>query len=92
MKVYTNLFQTFKASYMLMLPLSIILQSCLGSIAALYITKQKDTFMIWELAICILVTMLYNAAILAQLNIRLIFKLLILSLISNFTLIVLVGL
>lgn len=88
MKIYNNLLRDFQASYMMMIPLSIILQSCLGSIATLYIIMNKGPMMLLQLGICIAVTMMYNASILAQLKSKLVFNLLILSLASNMLLIV----
>lgn len=71
-----------------MIPLSIVFQSCFGSVAALYILMNKGSFMLLQLALCITVTMLYNAAILAQLKPNLVFRLLILSLVLNLLLLV----
>ncbi len=83
MKVYNNLLQDFQSSYMMMIPLTIIFQSCLGSIATLYILMNKGPMMLLQLGICIAVTMMYNASVLAQLNKKVVFNLLILSVLSN---------
>lgn len=88
MKIYNNILRDFQSSYMMMIPLSIIVQSCLGSAATLYISVNKGPMMLFQLGLCITVTMLYNAAILAQLKTKLIFNLLILSLLINTLLIV----
>lgn len=88
MKIYNNLLDDFQSSYMMMIPLSIVLQSCLGSIATLYILMNKGNLMLFQLGLCIAVTMMYNASILAQLKPKLVFNLLILSLLSNILLIV----
>lgn len=88
MNIYKNLLSDFQKSYMLMIPLSIVLQSCLGSIAALYIVKEKGPFMLLQLAICIAVTMIFNASILAQLKTHIVFRLLVLSLFSNILLLI----
>ncbi|TYB71499.1 hypothetical protein ES677_10720 [Bizionia gelidisalsuginis] len=90
MKLYTNLFTDFKNLYMAYLPLSIILQSCIGSIAAMLIlrTSTPEYFPFTQLTACVIITMLYNAAILAQLNLKLIFNTLLLSLVINILLIV----
>ncbi len=83
MKVYNNLLQDFQSSYMMMIPLTIIFQSCLGSIATLYILMNKGPMMLLQLGICIAVTMMYNASVLAQLNKKVVFNLLIISVLSN---------
>lgn len=88
MKIYNNILRDFQSSYMMMIPLSIIVQSCLGSAATLYISVNKGPMMLFQLGLCIMVTMLYNAAILAQLKTKLIFNLLILSILINTLLIV----
>jgi len=88
MKVYNNLLQSFQSAYMMMIPLSIIFQSCLGSIATFYILMNKGPVFIFQLAACIVVTMMYNASILAQMKTEIVFKLLLLSLIVNSLLLV----
>lgn len=88
MKIYNNLLRDFQSSYMMMIPLSIVFQSCLGSIATLYIIMNKGPMMLLQLGICIAVTMMYNASILAQLKSKSVFNLLILSILSNILLII----
>lgn len=88
MKIYNNLLRDFQSSYMMMIPLSIVFQSCLGSIATLYIIMNKGPMMLLQLGICIAVTMMYNASILAQLKSKSVFNLLILSVLSNILLII----
>lgn len=88
MNVYNNLLSSFQSSYLLMVPLSIVVQSCLGSIAALYILIAKGPYLLTQLAVCIAVTMMYNASILAQLKSTIVFKFLVLSLFVNILLLV----
>jgi len=88
MSLYTNLLTSFKSEYMLMVPLSIVLQSCLGSIAALYVLMAKGDYLLLQLTLCVAVTMMYNASILAQLKLGIVFKFLILSLCVNMVLLV----
>lgn len=83
MNVFNSISHSFRSSYMMMIPLSIIFQSCLGSIAALYILKTGGTFLLLQLGICISVTMVYNASVLAQMKTDLVFKLLLLSVVVN---------
>jgi len=88
MSIYNKLFLDFKTSYMLMIPLSIILQSCIGSIAIMYVLLDKGPFIILEMAISVSICMIYNAAILAQLKPKLVFNLLLLSVIINVLLLI----
>ena len=76
--------------YMAYIPLGIILQSCIGSVAALYILVNNDFQLhsYLQLTLCVIVTMLFNAAVLAQLRYKIAFNLLLLSLIVNCMLIV----
>ncbi len=85
MSLYNKAFMDFKKNYMLYVPLSIILQSCIGSIAAMYILMSSTTnsFPFFQLTLCVIVTMLYNASILAQINYKIVFNTLILSLLVN---------
>lgn len=85
MKLYNNLLLDFKTNYMLYIPLSIILQSCIGSAAVLYVLQNstKDAFPFFQLTLCVIVTMAYNASVLAQLNYKLVFNLLLFSLLTN---------
>ncbi len=83
MNVFNSLSRSFTSSYMMMIPLSIIFQSCLGSIAVLFILKTGGSFLLLQLGICIGVTMVYNASVLAQLKTSWVFKLLFLSIVVN---------
>lgn len=90
MKLYNKAFTDFKELYMAYLPLTIILQSCIGSVAAMLIlkTSSPEYFPFIQLTASVIITMLYNAAILAQLNLKLVFNILLLSLLINVFLIV----
>lgn len=85
MNFYNKSLKDFNQDYILYIPLSIIFQSCVGSIAAMYIliNSKVSEFYLLELSLCVVVTMAYNAAIMAQLKHKLIFNLLILSLVVN---------
>jgi len=69
------------------------MQSCIGSVAALYILKTSTiyAFPFFQLTICVIVSMLYNAFVLAQLGYKLVFNMLILSLLIN-TLLIIINL
>jgi len=90
MKYYDYILSDFKVNFMIYIPLSIILQSCIGSIAAMYIllTSTKDVFPFFQLTLCVIVSMAYNASVLAQLSHKLIFYMLVLSILINVLLIV----
>ena len=76
------LIEEFNHNRFMYIPLTIILQSCLGSIAAMLILAQGTTLGSGlELALCVLTCMFYNAALLAQLKSKLTFWLLVVSLV-----------
>jgi len=83
MFIKTKAFQNFKRNYMLMIPLTIVLQSCLGSIAAMFTLIDKGVYFMGELTLIVILCMAYNAAILAQQKVHFVFKLLVLSLAIN---------
>jgi len=84
-----TLIEEFNENRFMYVPLTIILQSCLGSIAAMLILAQGTTLRSGiELSICVILCMLYNAALLAQLKSKLTFWLLVVSLAVNTLLIV----
>ena len=67
------------------IPLTIILQSCIGGIATMYILMNGlDTISsLVQLFLCVILTSFYNAAILAQLKGKMVFNLLLMSLVFN---------
>lgn len=85
MNYFKQLEEDFKRNYTLFVPLSIILQSCIGSIAAMYILQSSSPtyFPFIQLVLCVSITMFFNATVLAQLKPGLIFKMLLLSLVIN---------
>ena len=95
MNIYKKYLDDYKSQYMAYIPLSIILQSCIGSVAAMYILMNND-FQLHsyiQLTLCVIVTMLFNAAVLAQLKYKWSFNILLLSLITNsFLIIINIGL
>lgn len=89
MNLYDKYLVDFKRGYLLYVPLSIIFQSCLGSIAAMYILMNSNSrFYLLELSICVVVSMAYNASIMAQAKHKWVFNLLILSSLVNLLLLV----
>ncbi len=78
----------FSHNYYMYIPLTIILQSCVGSIAAMFILYQGTNWISGlQLTLCTVLCMGYNAAILAQANRKFGFWLLMVSLILNSVLI-----
>jgi hypothetical protein len=90
MTLYTQYYNEFQNKYTMYIPLTIILQSCIGSIAAMYILMNGlDTISsLVQLFLCVVLTSFYNASILAQLKGKLVFNMLLLSLIFSFVVIV----
>ena len=85
MTLYNNYLNEFQSKYTMYIPLTIILQSCLGGIAAMYILMNGlDTISgLVQLFLCVMLTSLYNAAILAQLKGKFVFNMLIMSLLFS---------
>ncbi|WP_034245539.1 hypothetical protein [Aquimarina atlantica] len=89
--MYSKLLKDFKEMYMAYIPLMIILSSCLGSVAAMYILMQERSLsQVVQLSLCVIVCMAFNASILAQMKAKFVFNLLIASLVIN-TLLVLLN-
>ncbi|MEX0274847.1 MAG: hypothetical protein AB3N16_10755 [Flavobacteriaceae bacterium] len=88
MTLYAKLFKDFKAHYMAYIALSIIFQSCLASVAVMLILKQESSTYILQLAVVTLASMLYNTSILAQMPLEWVFRLLGVSIVLSFTLII----
>ena len=81
MRLYDKFLHDFKKDYIIFIPLSIIFQSCLGSIAAMFILMNSiKTFHFVELTFCVIFDMAYNGAIFAQIKIKWIFNLLLATL------------
>ena len=90
MTLYTKYYNEFQNRYTMYIPLTIILQSCIGSIAAMYIlmTGLDTISSLVQLFLCVILCMFYNAAILAQMKGKLVFNMLILSLLFNIVFII----
>ncbi|MDP2685583.1 MAG: hypothetical protein Q8O62_00055 [Aequorivita sp.] len=78
----------FENDYFMYIPLTIILNSCIGSIAAMTVLAQGTTLLSGiELTLCVSLCMGYNAALLAGSNRKFAFWLLAVSLLVNMLLI-----
>jgi hypothetical protein len=84
MTLYNKTFADFQKSYLGIVPMTIIGQSCLGSAAAMYVLKNGTSLLqVFELALVVIISMSVNAAIISQLKPKTVFNLLIASVILN---------
>ena len=84
MELYQKSFENFKHSYIAFSTLAVIGQSCMGSIAAMYILSNgTNPIQMIQLAIIVIICMSVNTGILAQLAPKIVFNLLITSVISS---------
>ena len=90
MNYYSKYLEDFRSKLSLYIPLTIILQSCIGSIAAMYILMNSTSgeFLFFELTLCVVLSMGYNAFVLAQMSYKWTFNMLIASILGNILLIV----
>ena len=88
MSYFKKMEQDFQRNYSLYIPLSIILQSCVGSVAVMYILQNSNAtyFPFIPLVLYVSVTMFFNATVLAQLKTTFVFKMLLLLLVMNIVL------
>jgi hypothetical protein len=87
--MYHKSFEHFRTNYLQLIPLTIILQTCIASIAVLYLLKQPPTTGIMvQLAIGIYAASFYNGAIIAQLPVKTVYNLLLASNLINILLII----
>lgn len=84
MTLYQKTFEDFKKGYLGFATLAIIGQSCLGSAAAMYVLKNGTSlFQMLQLALVVLVCMFVNGAILSQQKPKLVFNLILTSVIVS---------
>lgn len=87
--LYTKLFNQFKEGYLGYGTLGLLLQSCVGGIAAMFILKQDGgDLQKFELFLTTALCMAYNASFYANFNKKFIFNLLITSVAINCFLII----
>lgn len=78
MNNFSRIRQYYLNHFFLMIPLSIILLACVGSIAIFFICQgQMTLFTFWQMFVCVAAAMVYLGALLAQLKPRLLFSLLV---------------
>ncbi|EGV43854.1 hypothetical protein BZARG_2480 [Bizionia argentinensis JUB59] len=87
--LYKEAVDSFNENYILYIPLTIILQSCIASIAAMYILINLGVGPIsyFEITLCVILAMGYNGLIYAQIKSNIVFPVLLASLIINILLI-----
>ena len=86
MTLYTKGLEDFKEHLTLYVPLSIIFQSCLGSIAAMFILKSSfETFHFIDLTLVVSFAMAYNGSLYAQLKPKFIYNLFLATIVVHTT-------
>ena len=86
MTLYAKGLEDFREHLTLYVPLSIIFQSCLGSIAAMFILKSSfQTFHFLDLALVVSFAMAYNGALYAQMKPKVIYNLFIATILVHTT-------
>lgn len=85
---YTQVLKEFEEGYLMLIPITIILQTAIGSAAVMYLLMDNSSTTIFELALCISASMAYNAAILGQARVKIVFNILIATLAINVSLII----
>ncbi len=86
MTLYNKGFEDFKEHLTLYVPLSIIFQSCLGSVAAMFIMKNSfQTFRFIDLILVVSFAMAYNGSLYAQMKPKLIYNLFIATILVHST-------
>lgn len=84
MELYQKSLSNFKEGYIAYSTLAVIGQSCLGSIAAMYILSNGTSpLQMIQLALIVIICMSVNTAILAQLSPKTVFNLIITTVLSS---------
>lgn len=84
MSLYLQSLEGFKEKYLGFATLAIIGQSCLGSAAAMYILKNgTSAIQMFQLAIVVMICMSVNGAILSQQKVKVVFDLILTSVILS---------
>ena len=79
-----NAYRYFAGSYFQLIPLTIIIQACIGSVAVYYMLQEiPDLWDMVQLLFCVAATTSYLGAILAQIHVRKVFNIFIFGLIVN---------
>ena len=82
--MFNNAFRYFAGSYFQLIPLTIIIQACIGSIAVYYILQGiPNLWDMFQLLCCVTATIMYLGAILAQIHVKKVFYIFIFGLMVN---------
>ena len=80
----TKAYRYFSGSYYQLIPLTIIIQACIGSAVVYFLLQGIPTF--WDMVqlfCCVAATNMYLGAILGQIHVKKVFTLFIVGLIAN---------
>lgn len=83
----TKTFRYFSGNYYQLIPLTIIIQACIGSVVVYFLLQGIPT--LWDmikLLLCVAATTMYLGAILGQIHVKKVFALFFIGLITNFLL------
>ncbi|MDA0779626.1 MAG: hypothetical protein O2810_02095 [Bacteroidetes bacterium] len=86
----TKAYRYFSGSYYQLIPLTIIIQACIGSAVVYFLLHGIPTF--WDMVqlfCCVAATNMYLGAILGQIHVKKVFTLFIVGLITNLILLIL---
>ena len=86
----TKAYRYFAGSYFQLIPLTIIIQACIGSVVVYFLLQGTPTF--WDMFLllcCVAATTLYLGAILGQIHVKKVFYLFISGLVVNIILLTL---
>lgn len=84
MTTYNNLFRTFNTNFIGFATMIVLVQSCLGGVAAMSVLMNGTSIVqMIQLAIVVLISILTNTSILAQMTHKAIFNLTLVSVIIN---------
>jgi len=86
----TKAYRYFSGSYYQLIPLTIIIQACLGSAVVYFLLQGIPSF--WDMVQlfgCVAATNMYLGAILGQIHVKKVFALFIIGLITNLILLIL---
>jgi len=90
MSLYVNALEDFKENYLGYIALVVIGQSCLGSAAVMYVLKNGTSLtQMMQLSAVVIICMLVNGAVLSQQKPKIVFNLLLVSVLFSVFFIVL---
>jgi len=82
-KIYTKALKDFETGFLGYAPITMMVLTCLGSISVMYLLKDNSSTTIYELTVCVIACMGYNATILGQMKKKFSFNTLIFATIVN---------